>query len=106
MFSFYSAAFNAHANAWPPSLKVPSAIEHLQEKIPSCYGAVITFGEKVLATMMNWKGQYEAATYEFIETPEETGLGDIECRLNLLEIADGTFKDGGHAMAWALKAAE
>ena len=56
--------------------------------------------------MMNWKGQYEAATYEFIETPEETGLGDIECRLNLLEIADGTFKDGGHAMAWALKAAE
>lgn len=57
-------------------------------------------------TMMNWKGQYEAATYEFIETPEETGLGDIECRLNLLEIADGTFKDGGHALAWALKAAE
>lgn len=52
------------------------------------------------------EGQYEAATYEFIETPEETGLGDIECRLNLLEIADGTFKDGGHAMAWALKAAE
>ena len=83
-----------------------TTIEHLQEKIPSCYGAVVTFGEKVLATMMNWKGQYEAATYEFIETPEETGLGDIECRLNLLEIADGTFKDGGHAMAWALKAAE
>ena len=81
-----------------------TTIEHLQEKIPSCYGAVVTFGEKVLATMMNWKGQYEAATYEFIETPEETGLGDIECRLNLLEIADGTFKDGGHAMAWALKA--
>lgn len=83
-----------------------TTIEHLQEKIPSCYGAVVTFGDKVLATMMNWKGQYEAATYEFIETPEETGLGDIECRLNLLEIADGTFKDGGHAMAWALKAAE
>ena len=45
---------------------------------PACYGAAVTFGEKVLVTMVNWKGQYEAATYEFIETPEETGLGDIE----------------------------
>ena len=40
-----------------------TTIEHLQEKIPSCYGAAVTYGEKVLATMMNWKGQYEAATY-------------------------------------------
>lgn len=83
-----------------------TTMEHLQEKIPSCYGAAVTFGEKVLVTMINRKGRYEAATYEFIETPEETGLGDIECRLNLLEIADETFNDGGHAFAWALKAAE
>ena len=83
-----------------------TTIEHLQEKIPSCYGAAVTFGEKVLVAMVNWRGQYEAATYEFVETSEETGLGDIECRLNLLEIADETFRDSGHAMAWALKAAE
>ena len=83
-----------------------TTIEHLQEKIPSCYGAAVTFGEKVLVAMVNWRGQYEAATYEFVETPEETGLWDIECRLNLLEIADETFRDSGHAMAWALKAAE
>ena len=83
-----------------------TTIEHLQEKIPSCYGAAVTFGEKVLVAMVNWRGQYEAATYEFVETPEETGLGDIECRLNLLEIADETFRDSGHVMAWALKAAE
>ena len=83
-----------------------TTIEHLQEKIPSCYGAAVTFGEKVLVAMVNWRGQYEAATYEFVDTPEETGLGDIECRLNLLEIADETFRDSGHAMAWALKAAE
>ena len=77
-----------------------TTIEHLQDQIPSCYGAVVTFREKVLVTMTNWRGQYEAAIYEFIETPEETGLGQIECRLNLTEIADGTFKDGGHAMQW------
>ncbi len=82
-----------------------TTIEHLQEKIPSCYGAAVTFGETVLVTMANWKGQYEAAIYEFIETPEETGLGQIECRINLVEIADDTFADGGHAMQWAVSRA-
>lgn len=77
-----------------------TTIEHLQDQIPSCYGAAVTFGEKVLVTMVNWRGKYEAAIYEFIETPEETGLGAIECRLNLTEIAEGTFTDGGHAMQW------
>ena len=79
-----------------------TTIEHLQDKIPCCYGGALTFGEKALVTMVNWRGQYEAAIYEFIETPEETGLGEIECRLNLVEIADETFKDGGHAMPWAI----
>lgn len=83
-----------------------TTIEHLQDQIPSCYGAAVTFGEKVLVTMVNWRGQYEAAIYKFIETPEETGLGQIECRISLMEIADGTFADGGHALAWALEAAK
>ncbi len=82
-----------------------TTIEHLQDKIPCCYGGALTFGEKVLVTMVNWRGQYEAAIYEFIETPEETGLGAIECRLNLVEIADETFPDGGHAMQWAISRA-
>ena len=82
-----------------------TTIEHLQDKIPCCYGGALTFGEKVLVTMVNWRGQYEAAIYEFIETPEETGLGEIECRLNLVEIADETFKDGGHAMQRAISRA-
>ncbi|GFI66305.1 hypothetical protein IMSAG185_01920 [Lachnospiraceae bacterium] len=30
------------------------------------------------------------------------GLGEIECRIHLVEIADETFKDGGHAMQWAI----
>ena len=77
-----------------------TTIEHLQDKIPCCYGGALTYGENVLVTMVNWRGQYEAAIYEFIETPEETGLGEIECRLNLVEVADETFKDGGHAMQW------
>lgn len=82
-----------------------TTIEHLQDKIPCCYGGALTFGEKVLVTMMNWRGQYEAAIYEFIETLEETGLGAIECRINLMEVADEIFKDGGHAMQWAISRA-
>ena len=82
-----------------------TTIEHLQDQIPSCYGGALTFGEKVLVTMVNWRGQYEAAIYEFIETPEETGLGAIECRINLVEVADEIFKDGGHAMQWAISRA-
>ena len=82
-----------------------TTIEHLQDKIPCCYGGALTFGEKVLVTMMNWRGQYEAAIYEFIETPEKTGLGAIECRINLVEVADEIFKDGGHAMQWAISRA-
>ena len=46
---------------------------------------------------------YHAAVYEFIDSPEETGLGDIECMLNLVETATELFEDGGHAMAWCMK---
>ncbi|EKX99999.1 hypothetical protein HMPREF9163_00439, partial [Selenomonas sp. oral taxon 138 str. F0429] len=41
--------------------------------------------------------------YEMVETPEETGFADIECRLNLVEAAKELFEDGGHAMAWCMK---
>lgn len=75
-------------------------MEKLQMKVSSC-GAVLKYGEKVLVTDLAWKG-FVAAVYEFIETPEETGLSDIECRLNLVENAEKLFGDGGHAMEWAL----
>ena len=34
--------------------------------------------------------------------PEETGLGECECRLNLIEKSEGFFPDGGHALEWAI----
>ena len=37
-----------------------------------------------------------------VETPQETGLGDVECRIGLVEAAEKVFKDGGHAMEWCL----
>ncbi len=64
-------------------------------------GAVLKYDGRVLVAGLSWKG-FEAAVYEFIETPEETGLGDIECRLNLVEASSEVYEDGGHAMAWCM----
>lgn len=81
---------------------VTTTMEKLTGWFSPGYSAVLKYDEKVIAVQMNWKGGFEAAIYEFIETPEETGLGDIECRLNLVEILDKVYKDNGHAVAKAL----
>jgi len=77
-----------------------TTIEKLQCKVSASYGAVIQYGDKVFVTDFFWKGGFTAEIYEFIESPEDTGLGDIECRLTLLEKSKETFKDNGHAIAW------
>jgi hypothetical protein len=64
-------------------------------------GAVLKYGEKVLVTCETYYG-FTAEVYEFVETPEETGLGYIECRLSLIEKAEKHFEDGGHAIAWCI----
>lgn len=81
-----------------------TSMENLQLKVSS-YGAVLKYGDKVLVTDIAWKG-FAAAVYEFVEDPEEDGLADIECRLNLLEMADEVFEDGGHAIAWCMEKAK
>lgn len=78
-----------------------TTIENLSDNLCPGYDAVLTLGEKVLVARINYKGQYEAATYEFIDTPDD-GFALIECRLNLCEVADETFEDNGHAIAWAM----
>ena len=50
-----------------------TTMEKLQMKVgPS--GAVLKYGEKVLVTCETYYG-FTAEVYEFVETPEETGLG-------------------------------
>lgn len=81
-----------------------TSMENLQLKVSS-YGAVLRYGDKVLVTDIAWKG-FAAAVYEFVESPEEDGLADIECRLSLLEMTDEVFEDGGHAIAWCMEKAK
>ena len=79
-----------------------TTIERLQMKVSGTYGAVLKYGDKVFVTDIHWKGGFTAEVYEFVDTPEETGLSDIECRPNLYAKAEQTFEDGGHAIAWCI----
>ena len=80
-----------------------TTMENLSMQITAGEGAVLKMGDKVLVTDIAWKG-FIAGVYEFIETPEETGFGYIECRLNLIAMSAELFEDGGHAIAWAMNA--
>ncbi len=80
-----------------------TTMEHLQMRVSAGYGAVLKYGDKVLVTDYHWQGGFTAKVYEFIETPDETGLGDIECRISLIAEANETFADNGHAIEWCMK---
>ena len=80
-----------------------TTIEKLQLAVSASYGAVIQYGDKVFVTDCHWKGGFTAKIYEFIDSPEHTGLSAIECRLSPLTEAEKTFKDNGHALAWCFE---
>ncbi len=79
-----------------------TTMERLQMKVSASYGAVLKFGDKVFVTDCHWKGGFTAEIYEFVETPDETGLGDIECRLAPWGKTDERFADNGHAIVWCM----
>ncbi len=83
-------------------MKELTTMEKLQMKVSTTYGSVLKFGDHVLVTDAHYRGGFTADIYEFVETPEETGLGDIECRLNHTGRAEQTFIDNGHAIAWCM----
>ena len=78
-----------------------TTMENLSMRVSAGEGAVLKYDDRVVVTDACYDG-FIAGVYEFIETPEETGLGYIECRLNLIDMGSAIYKDGGHAIAWAL----
>ncbi len=77
-------------------------MEQLATEDHAAEGAVLKYNYRVLAVGLDRYG-YRAAIYEFVETPEETGLAETECRLNLTAVAPEIFDDGGHAIAWCIE---
>ena len=78
-----------------------TTMEDLAMEGYAAMGAVLRYGGNVLVVGCESFG-YHAAVYEMVETPQEPGLGDVECRIGLVEAAEEVFKDGGHAMEWCL----
>lgn len=76
--------------------------EHLEEELSGCLNAaVLDYEDYVITVLEHCFEGIKAAVYEMVETPEETGLGRCECRLQLIGEAKG-FKDTGHAVVWAI----
>ena len=80
-----------------------TTIEILQSRVSASYGVVIQFNDKVFVSDLTFRGGYRADIYEFIETPEETGLDDVECRLSPWAKSKKTFEDNGHAIKWCFE---
>lgn len=80
-----------------------TTMENLAMSVTPGCGLVCKYGDHVLMADYRWAGDFVAAIYEFVETPEEIGGDESECRLNFCAAAADTFDDGGHAMAWAIQ---
>lgn len=65
------------------------------------YNSIIRLGNHVVFATRNSEGESLAAIYEFAEEPYED-FGRLEGRIRLIELADATFEDSGHAVIWAL----
>ncbi|WP_395013576.1 hypothetical protein [Robinsoniella peoriensis] len=89
-----------------PNTQEFTTMEQLKTRVSTTYGAVLQYGPLVLTTDTFYKGGFTAEIYEFVETPEEAGVNDIECRLSLCEKAERIFHDGGQALDWCLKRAK
>ncbi|MFM1524773.1 MULTISPECIES: Nmad4 family putative nucleotide modification protein [Helcococcus] len=79
-----------------------TTIEKLQDRVNS-YGAVLEYKDHVLVTNLNYREEFIAEIYEFIETPEEIGISKIECRLNLIKKSEENFEDSGSAILWCFE---
>lgn len=79
-----------------------TTMEQLQMRVSASYGAVIKFDDRVFVTDCHWKGGYYAEVYEFVESPADAGVSEIECRLSRIYTTEVRFQDNGHAIAWCM----
>ena len=66
------------------------------------YNSITRFGDHMVFATRNSEGESLAAIYEFAEEPYED-FARLEGRIRLVELADTTFEDSGHAVVWAIK---
>jgi len=75
-----------------------TTIEKLAMNSSPSYDAIVRYKGFVCLATLNYKGEYEASIYEFIDEADE--YAEIECRLSLNEKATIPFKNSGEAIKW------
>ena len=68
-----------------------TTIEKLALNISPSYDAIVRYKGFVCLATMNYKGEYEAEIYEYVDEADE--YAEIECRLSLNEKADVAFEN-------------
>ena len=76
-----------------------TTIEKLALNISPSYDAIVRYKGFVCLAAMNYKGEYEAEIYEYVDEPDSE-FAEIECRLLLDEKATMTFQNSGEAIKW------
>ena len=74
--------------------------ENLECELRSSYDAMVRYKNHICIAAMNWKGEYEAEVYEYIDEPKVDGFSEIECRISKIAKSTETFKDSGSAIMW------
>lgn len=77
-----------------------TTIEKLALETSASYDAIVRYRNHVCLAALNYKGEYDAEIYEFVDEPDIDGFSEIECRIALIEKADTTFKHNGSAIKW------
>lgn len=75
-----------------------TTIEKLALNASPSYDCIVRYNGYVCHAKMNYKGTYDAEVYEFIDSTED--FAEIECRLSLIEKANGNFATSGDAVKW------
>lgn len=79
-----------------------STMEKLSLMVSAGEGAVLKYDDVVFVTDIT-SGGFIVGIYEFVDDPDEIGYSYSECRLNLIDMSEKTFPDGGHAIEWAMR---
>lgn len=91
-----------------------TTMENLQMSTDRAYGTVMQYGNLVLVSNYTWTKTAgygnDARIYRLTEQPVsgfgQDARGFVECNLELAAQAADVFEDAGHAIAWAIEAAQ
>lgn len=80
-----------------------TTMKKLALRVNSAQEALVKYDDNIFLICKDLNGNFYAEVYEFIETPNDSGVSVAECRLVLIKKSKTCFLDGGHALAWCIE---